>query len=108
MAAAASLAPDDGSEEAAYFLYEERLAMSETQVDVYRPGAKLRLAASLGYEKAVKELRRREKRREIAQVYSAAAPAGGGKKAKGRFIRNDKARAYTAKERRGDALLDGF
>lgn len=102
MAAAAALAPDDGSEEAAYFLYEERLAMSEQQVEAYRPGAKLRLAASLGYGKAVKELRRRRKNRETAQVYSEAA--AGGKKA--RFIRNDKARAYTAKERRGDALLD--
>ena len=100
-AAAAALAPDDGSEEAAFFLYDERSAMSAAQVKKYRPGAHLRLAASLGYETAVRELRRREKARELADIYT-----DGLKQKKERFIRNDKARAYTAREERGEAFLD--
>lgn len=99
MEAAAALAPDDGSEEAAFFLYDERLAMSAEQVDTYRPGSKLRLAASLGFDKAVKELRRRKQSRELARIY-------GLDNKQQRFIRDDKARAYTAKEQRGDEMLD--
>jgi TPR repeat protein len=103
--AAAKKAPDDGSEEAAFFLYDERSVMSAAQVKNYRPGSRLRLAASLGYEKAVKELRRRESLREISQIYSEAG-GGGAKAQRERFIRNDKARAYTSKELCGEAYLD--
>lgn len=96
--AAMALAPDDGAEEAAFFLYDERSCMSDEQVARYRPGKCLRLSAALGYDKAVKELRRREQKRQLTDLL-------GGKDRGERFIRNDKARAWTAKEERGEQYL---
>jgi TPR repeat protein len=55
-AAAARLAPDDGAEEGAFFLWAERGRMDREQRARYRPDACLRLAASLGFEPAVDEL----------------------------------------------------
>ena len=54
--AAARLAPDDGAEEASFFLWAERGRMDREQRARYRPDACLRLAASLGFEHAVDEL----------------------------------------------------
>ena len=101
-AAAVAFAPDDGSEEAAYFLYDERKCMSEAQVAKYRPGKCLKLSAALGYEKAVRELRRRERNREASAVYKQQRRKSG----QAKFVRNDKARAWTQREERGEAFLE--
>ena len=97
-----AFAPDDGSEEAAYFLYDERKCMSEAQVAKYRPGKCLKLSAELGYEKAVRELRRRERNREASAVYKQQRRKSG----QAKFVRNDKARAWTQREERGEAFLE--
>ena len=55
-AAAARRAPDDGAEEASFFLWAERGRMDREQRARYRPDACLRLSASLGFEPAVEEL----------------------------------------------------
>jgi len=85
-AAAVRTAPEDGSEEAAYALYEERRWMTEAQVAELRPGKCLLLSASLGFDEAVTELRRRKDKRELKLMF-------GDGRTKDRFIRNDKARA---------------
>ena len=60
----------------------------------------LRLSAALGYDKAVKELRRREQKRQLTDLLG-----GKDRGKRERFIRNDKARAWTAKEERGEQYL---
>jgi len=47
---AAALAPEDGSEEAAYYIYEERHLMSAELSAAVRPARCLRLAAGLGFD----------------------------------------------------------
>lgn len=101
-AAAVALAPDDGAEEAAYFLYDERKCMDEVQVARFRPGKCLKLSARLGYDKAVRELRRRERIRAAREIYGQARRQGGAAK----FVRNDKARAWTQKDERNEAFLE--
>ena len=101
-ASAVALAPNDGAEEAAFCLYDERKSMSEAQVARYRPGKCLKLAAALGYEKAVRELRRRKRNRAARAVFSQQRRSPG----QAKFVRNDKARAFTQKELRGEALLE--
>ena len=100
-AEAAARAPDDGSEEAAYAIYDERSALSEEQKALYRPGNCLKLAADLGFERAITELKRRRRNREAKAIYSQSRRAQGTE----RFVRNDKARAWTQKDERGDAFL---
>lgn len=91
---AAALAPEDGSEEAAYYLYEERHLMSDELAAAVRPARCLRLAAALGFDKAVQRLRRAERRR-------AMGPLTKERSGEGRFVRDDKARSLTAAELRG-------
>ena len=101
-AEAIARAPDDGAEEAAFCLYDERAALSEEQRARYRPGVCLKLAAELGFEPAVAELKRRRRNRAAKAVYSQSRRAEGAE----RFVRNDKARAWTQKEERGEAFLE--
>ena len=105
-ARACACAPDDGAEEAAFHLYEARGKMNENQVAVYRPGKCLRLAADLGFDDAVRELRRREKNRKAREIYGASASKR--KPGQDKFIRGDiqKARSWTKREARGEAFLD--
>jgi TPR repeat protein len=98
-AKAAALAPDDGAEEAAYHLYEERkLVALVPHLDI-DPVASLQLSSSLGFDKAVRKWERREQRRALGPEFF-----GKGRKGE-RFIRNDKARSFTAKELRAEEGL---
>ena len=101
-AEATARAPDDGAEEAAFCLYDERSALSDEQKARYRPGNCLKLSADLGFEPAVAELKRRRRNRAAKAVYSQSRRAEG----TARFVRNDKARAWTQKEERGEAFLE--
>ena len=93
--AAAALAPEDGSEEAAFHLYEERALLPDrAEAVIY-----LKLSHDLGFDKAVKAWRRRESKRKLGPEFF-------GKRRGKRFIRNDKARSFTTRELRGEELLD--
>ena len=101
---AAARAPDDGSEEAAYYLYEERSLLTPKMLaQGPSPSTYLQLSATLGFEKARKVWRANEKRKALGpDPYGLKAKAG-----RERFIRDDKARAWTAKETRTEKWLDG-
>ena len=101
--AAAALAPDDGSEEAAYYLYEERGLLADGEWDRSQAVACLRLSASLGFDKAVRRWRARERRRKLGP--DPYAIKGG--KGKERFVRDEKARSWTAREERTERWLGG-
>jgi TPR repeat protein len=94
---AAALAPEDGAEEAAYHLYEERKLMTPEQHRRMQPVRRLRLAAALGFDRAIARIERAEARREFKALLG---PEKGE-----RFVRNDKARAWTAKDERGESML---
>ena len=103
--AAADRAPDDGSEEAAYHLYQEQRHLPPAIRKELRPDSALRLAAALEFEPAAAALRRRlsrEAARRKSERRRQAREGGAGKKEK--FIRNDKARTMTNREvqRTGD------
>ena len=100
--AAADRAPDDGSEEAAYHLYQEQRHLPPAIRKELRPDSALRLAAALAFEPAATALRRRlsrEAARRKSERRRQAREGGAGKKEK--FIRNDKARTMTNREVRG-------
>ena len=100
--AAVALAPEDGAEEAAFCIYEERRLLSPEERAEVKPVACLRLAAQLGFDKAVRVWKARQARRALGPDPYAT------KRGKGeRFIRDDKARAWTEKERRAEKWLDG-
>jgi hypothetical protein len=101
--AAAARAPEDGSEEALFHLYGERGRMSEMRRAVLRPGRCLQTAAALGFDEAVGELRRRKRNRATRLAFDAATKRRSG----ARFVRNDKARAWTIKDERAETFLDG-
>ena len=100
--AAVESAPDDGAEEAAFKMYEERDLLTSRQQRIIQPDRCLRLAASLEYEPAVEALAAREAAGNEAALRRILGTQG----KKDRFIRNDKARAWTMAEERGEALLD--
>lgn len=99
-AEAVALAPDDGSEEAAYHLYDERSLMTEDELRDLEPVRCLKLSASLGFEQARKRLQRARRRRKNAELLQTRRSPE-----QERFVRNDKARSWTAAEERGENLL---
>lgn len=103
--AAMDQAPNDGSEEAAYQLFEERRLIEGSDLDgAVNPILCLRLSASLGLDLAVERIERAEERRRTRKMLEAySKPAD-----RQRYRRNDKARGWTAKEERGEAFLDGL
>ena len=103
--AAMDQAPNDGSEEAAYQLFEERRLIDD--LDLYgtvSPLSCLRLSASLGLDLAVERIERAEERRRTRKMLEAFSKPPD----RQRYRRNDKARGWTAKEERGSAFLDGL
>lgn len=93
-------APEDGAEEAAYYLYEERALIEDPGAyDAIRPTACLRLSVALEFDLAVQRLARAEERRRTKDVLNEYSKP----RKKERFIRNDKARQFTAKELRAMA-----
>lgn len=97
---AAERAPDDGSEEAAYHLYAEQGLLTPRQRQKLRPDRWLRLSASLGFERAEEALAERQAGPDALALAEAAEAR------RDRFIRNDKARAWTMREERAEAMLD--
>jgi TPR repeat protein len=98
-------APLDGSEEAAFYLYEERSKIDDPALyDAIRPTACLRLAASLELDLAIERLARAEERRKTKQVVEAFRKPRKGP----RFTRDDKARQWTAKDQRAAEFLDAL
>ena len=96
-------APDDGSEEAAFYLYDERKLIAQAGVESeVTPVASLRLAASLGFDKARRVWRARERVKALGPDPYATRGAK-----KERFIRDDKARSWTEREGRTEKWLDG-
>ena len=96
-------APDDGAEEAAYYLYEERKRITDQALhEAIRPAACLRLAAALGFDLALQRLERATERRAMKRKLEEFSKPRGRK----RFVRNDKARQWTAKDERGEAFLE--
>ena len=98
--AAADRAPDDGSEEAAFAIFDEQQLLTPKQRSTIQPDRYLRLAASLGYMPAVEALAARQSADPLAQMQ--ATPK------KERFTREtlNKARAWTARELRGEAMIE--
>lgn len=104
--AAAKLAPDDGSEEAAWGLYNEQGAMPPALRRRVSPDRCLRLAAALEHEHAVAELSLRQSRKRESRSADGRPDADGRKRE--RFTREslNKARAWTERGERAEAYLD--
>jgi hypothetical protein len=105
--AAAKLAPDDGSEEAAWGLYNEQGIMPPALRRRVDPDRCLRLAAALENEHAVAELNRRQSRKGERLTADTDGRPGDGRK-KERFTREslNKARSWTEKDERAEKYLD--
>ena len=98
-AAAAARAPDDGAEEAAYHLFEERALFDAERREATDPVVCLKLSAALGFAPAVRQLERARQRAKSARLLE------GVRRREARFVRNDKARAWTAAEERSERYM---